>query len=756
MIYQMTGGGNLDNCTSINTTKFASYSSDASSYSPVYISVLCYDLEDNMYLADSRNGRVLKVNKNNELFVIAGSNDEVKGYSGDGGAAVAALLGGPWGLASDPRTGDVYISDTANKAIRRISYSTGIINTIWDKSYFQQPTGLVFVGLNLFVVDEYTDTLNSCNIVTMECKGVAGYGTKTEDGSDAYESLLIHPRTVNADADGNLLIAGLFGSIKLLNTTTERLYTIVGADYRFGFSGDGGLAVDAALDHPRNAYANSDGDLFIADANNFRVRRVDRLTGMISTFAGTGDYGYNGEGRTAKETTFSWLNYVSVDSSDNVVVADSNNGCVRKIDKSTLVVSNLVSVCDQSNIEYSCPLQCNASGFVVSRSDPCNPLSAVFKDGGTSDIVTDSKNNIYMTDYEANLVRKLDNKTGILSVFAGDAESCSDGPAGDGGLATDAQLNSPFALAVDLLDNVLITERKSDVIRKVDGSTGLISKVAGVYGQHGYSGDGGPANEAKLNGPRGIVVGKSGTIYFCDSENFVVRKIDTNGVISKVAGNSRLGGIQSGDGGSALEAGFRYPRRLVVDNKERYLFVSDEQSVRLIDLHQNRININSLTCTRKDSSQLRGITMDSENKYLYVTDMSTLRAYRVSLPFDTANCVMQAIAGDGSSDQRNGEAQQVGLKWPNALRYNNHTGDLLVSDQPLYRKIINIHQIPPYSYPASDESSSKSFSMPWFGWLAIAIGAAAVMVAARSFCRYRQNKFEYEQQQQQQQDGSGL
>jgi hypothetical protein len=243
----------------------------------------------------------------------------------------------------------------------------------------------------------------------------------------------------------------------------------------WGYSGDGGPATEAMLSYPRGVAVDASGNIYIADLYNHRIRKVD-TSGIITTVAGNGDEGYSGDGGPATEAMLDFPFGVAVDASGNIYIGDTHNYRIRKVDTS-----------------------------------------------------------------------------GIITTVAGNGAW---GYSGDGGPATEAMLDFPCDVAVDASGNLYIGDVYNQRIRKVDTS-GIINTVAG-NGSWGYSGDGGPATEAQLHGPFGVTVDASGNLYIADYDNQRIRKVDTSGIITTVAGNGSRG--YSGDGGPATDAMLNHPR----------------------------------------------------------------------------------------------------------------------------------------------------------------------------------------------------
>ncbi|TEU19160.1 MAG: hypothetical protein E3J21_04445 [Anaerolineales bacterium] len=317
------------------------------------------------------------------------------------------------------------------------------------------------------------------------------------------------------------------------------------------YSGDGGPATEAQLEAPSSLAFDSAGNLYIGEFST--VRKVDP-DGLITTVAGTGVRGFSGDGLPATEADID-RPQVGVDAEGILWVLNRDPPSLRKIDSDGIITT----IAGMGN-EGAPP----EDGSRVSDADLCGvPFGPDF----------DAEGNIYISCEFAHLVFKIESE-GTISRVAGTGEP---GFSGDGGLATEAQLFSPFGMAFDSDGNLYIADLLNARIRKVD-TNGIITTVAGT-GTPGYSGDGGPATEAELSSPFAVAVDPEGNVYFSSHTNKVVRKIDTEGIITTVAGGGEPGVL--GDGGPATEAGFRGASLGIAIDAEGNLYIADDGAHRV-------------------------------------------------------------------------------------------------------------------------------------------------------------------------------
>ena len=330
------------------------------------------------------------------------------------------------------------------------------------------------------------------------------------------------------------------------------IYTYAG-NGTFSFSGDGGLATAAGLYEPIGLAVDISNDIYFADCENHRVRKVNAL-GYISTVAGSAVSGYSGDGGPATSAAFGTIVDIAFDQTNsNLFIADSDNYRIRKV----LSGGNVFTVVGTGLGGYT-----GDGGLATSAK--------IDEIGG---IALDSAGNLYISDFSNDVIRKVNAITNIITTIVGIGVA---GYGGDGGPATSASLKSPCGLAVDAAGNLYIADRDNERIRKVSPG-GIITTVAG-NGTAGFSGDGGAATSAELNAPFGVALDSSGDFYIADWSNNRVRKVSAGGVITTVAGSTFQG--YSGDNGPATLARLMNPIRVAIDSLGR-LYISDESNSRV-------------------------------------------------------------------------------------------------------------------------------------------------------------------------------
>jgi hypothetical protein len=318
-----------------------------------------------------------------------------------------------------------------------------------------------------------------------------------------------------------------------------------------GFGGDGGQARLALLNQPRDSAIGPDGSILVADTFNNRIRRI-LPNGVITTVAGNGSATYNGDNRQATSASLSWPHDVTADGNGVVYIADSAHHRIRRVS-----LNGVITTVAGTGVAGSA-----GDGGAATSARLKNPKTVVLHGTG-----------LYTAGLD-NRVRRIDLATGIITTVAGTGVA---GYSGDNGPATSARLNGPQRIDIDSQGNIYIADTLNQVIRRVDGASGVIRTVAGVGGAEGFSGDGGPATAARLDHPRGLTVEGDRFLYIADSDNNRVRAVDlTTGIITRIAGT---GGGYSGDGGPAGSARLRQPRGVTITPQGDLIIAESGNSV---------------------------------------------------------------------------------------------------------------------------------------------------------------------------------
>lgn len=356
------------------------------------------------------------------------------------------------------------------------------------------------IPLFLFIIF-FTVAAQAQNITTICGNGTPGY---SGDNGPATMAQISSPRDVVVDDSGNVYIADEGNNCVRRITSAGIITTVAGIAGSPGYSGDNGPATDAQLFGLFGIALDKLGNLYIADYSNSRIRKVDAL-GTITTVAGTGVMGYNGDGIAATGATLTTPCGVAVDKNGCIYICDSYNYRIRKVD----IAGNIHTI------------------------------------GGTG----------------------------------------TQGYSGDNGPATNAMLTVPYKICIDTIGNLYFTDGGSRV-RKID-TFGIITTIAGGAAT-GYFGDGGPASAALMESCSGIRIDKFQNIYIADENNLVIRKINTAGIISTVAGNKMATAL--GDGGPATAARFFSPQGVAVDSAG-CIYIADALEMRIRKVYQHTADI---------------------------------------------------------------------------------------------------------------------------------------------------------------------
>lgn len=310
-----------------------------------------------------------------------------------------------------------------------------------------------------------------------------------------------------------------------------------------GFSPDGTDALQSQMNNPYGLTIGPDGALYFCDRDNHRIRKIDLKTRKITTVAGSGEKAYAGDGGPATAASINWEHELRFDRAGNLFVADTNNCCVRRVDMKTGMISTVAGT--------------GVKGF---SGDGGPATKAQF--GLVYSMAFDPEGNLVLCDLDNKRLRRVSMKTGIV-------ETLVEGP----------PLNGPRSLDIDPEGNIYVVLREGNAVFKIDRAL-KFERVAGT-GEKGFTGDGGPATAAKLNGPKGISYSPDGILYIVDTENHVIRKVDikTN-IITTVAGTGAVG---NGPDGDPLACKLARPHGVFAHAGKLYVGDSENHRIRVVE-----------------------------------------------------------------------------------------------------------------------------------------------------------------------------
>ncbi len=629
------------------------------------------DASGNLYVADIENHIVAKIAPSGVLTVVAGNG--VRGVSGDGGLAIRGSLNYPKDVALDA-AGNLYIAH--NNRVRRVT-AGGIITTYAGSGVFgfsgdggpataanfNDPYGVaVDAAGNLYISDTFNHRIRKVSpggiISTFAGTGTGGF---SGDGGPATSAMLYEPRGLALDPGGNLYVADTRNN-RVRVISSGGVITTVAGNGVASVAGDGGSALSASLNPPWDVALDGLGNLYISHFN--RVRKVTP-NGTITTVAGSGFTGFSGDGGPARSAALDAPQGIAVDAAGALYIADSGNERVRKVAPD----GTITTVAGNGSFRFS-----GDGGPATSASLYLSNLVTTIPNG----LAVDAAGNLLIADVLGERVRKV-SPNGLITTVAGTGIR---GYSGDGGPATNASLNNPSGLAVAADGTLYIADLTNQRIRKITPD-GTISTVAG-RGVAGFSGDGGPATGASINGPLGLALDASGNLYFADQINHRIRRVTPGGTIDTVAGTG-VGGF-SGDGGPARSAALNFPVAVALDALGN-LYITDLFNLRIrkVDaggtistLAGNGVSGSSGDGGPATSASLRNpnfLALDAVGN-LYIADSGNNRVRRVG-----RDGVIKTVAGTGTAgfSGDGGVPTSALLSSPRAVTLDA-AGNLYISD----------------------------------------------------------------------------
>ena len=542
---------------------------------------LAFDSKGNLYIADNQQDVVFRALPDGTISVFAGSG--VRGYSGDGGPATAAAMVEPGAVTVDAAD-NVYIADFHNERIRKVDQK-GVITT--------------FAG------------------------GGAAYEV---DEIPATASGLFEPTGLAFDQSGSLYFAEE-GTCSIRRITPDGIiHRVMGGGHQCGFTGDGGPAANARIQYPLGIAFDGKGNLYIADTDNKRIRKID-TSGNISTVAGTGAGGNNGDGGPAVSASLAFPADVAIDAAGNLFIADSGISAIRKVTPS----GTITTLAGNSAIW---PPTYSGDGEQATAASLDHPFGLAFDPAG----------NLHFSDQNNRRVRRI-TSSGIISTVAGNGVANF---SGDDGPAVQAAMDFPTDVEVDSLGNLYIADAMNHRVRKVTPA-GTITTIAGT-GVAGFSGDGGAAVSAQLHTPVSVAIDSSGNVYIADAYNRRIRRVTPAGSISTYAGNGSGNNFQ--DGVQATSTSIGIPGGIAIDDAGTLYIAGDNRILKVTAAGiVSTIAGNGISGYSGDGGPAKSATLAIPNHIaadkagnLFVTDMSN-GAVRKITPDGTISTIAGGVPG---------------------------------------------------------------------------------------------------------------
>ena len=504
---------------------------------------------------------------------------------------------------------------------------------------------------------------------------IAGNGTPgfSGDSGPATSAQLFHPNGLALNTAGNLYIADS-DNARIRQVAPNGVISTIAGNGTVGFSGDNGLATAAEFSNPLGLAVDSTGNLYIADSNNHRIRRMVP-GGIVGTAAGTGTPSFGGDTGVATSAQLYYPTGVAIDAAGNLYIADCLNQRIREVASGGVI--NTVAGIGTST----------ATGTSGGEIQAGPGISGFSGDGGAAtsaelnypvSVAVDGAGNVLIADSYNFRIRKM-TPGGVIDTVVGTG---TQGFSGDGGPATKAQIGLPTGVAVDSSGNLIIADFSNQRVRKVT-SGGVIQTAAGI-GIQGYSGDGGPATSALLHLPTGVALDTTGNLFIADSGNFRIRKVATNGTISTIAGNGTRG--YSGGGGQAGSAELNGPAGLATDSAGN-LFIADNFNQRVFKVTPGGV-ISTIAgngtpgysgdggpATTAQLNEPWGVAVDSAGN-LFIADLVNNRIRKV-----TTDGVIHTVAGMGAAGYSGdgGPATMAQLNYPVGVTVDS-SGNLFIAD----------------------------------------------------------------------------
>lgn len=534
-----------------------------------------------------------------QTTITAEAGTGAAGWMGDGTAATSARLWTPTQLCVDA-SNNLYIADYSNHVVRKVTRSSGLISTVAgipntpgysgdggqaQEALLNLPSDVFIQGSYLYIAEMGNSTVRRVNLDTGIITTIAGTGSTGFSGDDqvATGAKLNRPRSVAVDVGGNIYIADTFNyRIRKIDPLSGMISTVAG-NGTCAHADDGAPAASSPVEWVMDlAISNNtahEGQLFFTVQNGYNQVRYIDASGSLSTYAGRQGQGDQGDCGPSQLADLRKPYGLCFDTKGNLIIADQASNKVRLIDGLSGMITTLAGTGDSGSSGD------NGPGKLARLNSPCG---VVVGTDGILHIADSANNRIRRMNLNSFFQPAFDTFPGMSSDSDNVKTVVGTGTAGfngDGRDARTAQISYPGMMAFDAKGNLVFCDRSNHRVRIVYKSNWIVRTLAGT-GSKGYSGDAGKSEFAKLSFPTGIAVGPDGSLYFSEQGNHVVRKINPSGAISTVAGKASPGQTPLADGQTILATNcyLNEPEGLAVSGSTLFIADKNNNAVYSLDL----------------------------------------------------------------------------------------------------------------------------------------------------------------------------